>query len=102
MKFFKTQAQKWRIVELIELVVVSLGGNQAPGGLDPWETRPLGGTTDPLGDRQRPRSRWYSDEHGVDVGGVTVVDILAGKAHGLGPVVISGHSPENLRLGSGL
>ena len=70
---------------------------------------PKGALEDPkgaLGDPQTPNSahtsRWYSNEHSVDVGGVTVVDILAGKAYGLGPIVISGHSPENLRFGSGL
>ena len=64
--------------------------------------RPQGGPGGPQTPNSAHTSRWYGDEHGVDVGGVTVVDILACKAYGLGPIVISGHSPEYLRFGSGL
>ena len=65
-------------------------------------TDPRGGPGGPQTPKSAHTSRWYSNEHSVDVGGVTVVDILAGKAYWLGPIVISGHSPENLRFGSGL
>ena len=82
-----------------------IGGSVSEGPT----TDPRGALGDPRGALGDPRpqnsahtSRWYGDEHGVDVGGVTVVDILACKAYGLGPIVISGHSPENLRFGSGL
>ena len=63
--------------------------------LDGWRIR----TPDPMDEGW---SRWYCDKHCVDVGGVTVVDILSGKAHWFGPIIISGHSPEYLRFGPSL
>ena len=46
--------------------------------------------------------RGHRDEDCVDICGVAVVNVVPGKVDRFGPIVVPGHSSENLDLTSGL